>query len=213
MISEILEKRILEEQEERKTRERSGLFNPSSMGRCYRFIYWNRKNEEPSNPLTLDTLKFFRAGEIYHRDIQSLLPKEEVEVAFQVEDFSLRVDWLTDSFCADFKTINNWGWKIIQKKTKEEIEQDKITNVLQVMVECHLLKREIGILIFIHKDDYKMHELVLNLKDWQSKLDEDLRIMRDYWSKQELPPAEPRAYGGKECNYCCYKDKCVALNS
>ena len=37
----------------------------------------------------------------------------------------------------------------------------------------------------------------------------EMNTLLDYWEKKELPPAEPRAYGGLECTYCCFRKKCI----
>ena len=74
MIEKLIDDYLLAEQTQRAKKERSGLWSPSSFGRCFRYQFWNRKNEPQTNPPDLRALKIFKVGNIFHDFIQSMLP-------------------------------------------------------------------------------------------------------------------------------------------
>ena len=58
-----------------------------------------------------------------------------------------------------------------------------------------------------------MKEFKLHINDWSEKVKEEIDILRNFWLKDKLPPAIPRTYGGKECDYCAYKGKCKEVEN
>ena len=207
MIAEILSKKLQEEQAVK--RERSGLWSPSSFGRCYRYQIWNRMGVEQTNPPGDNALRKFRIGNMFHRDLQGLIPPEQVEVEFTHEDIHGFADWVSDSFVCDFKTVGQFEWRIISKEGYNP-EKDKIPNMLQLMTYCMVFNKPQGILCCIEKDSYQMREFVVKYDEWKDKLQEELEVIRSYWKDETVPAPEPRAYGGKECQYCSFQSKCKA---
>lgn len=179
----------------------------SNFGRCYRMQWWYRKGVEVSNPIEMKALKIFRVGNIFHKDMQAMLDPSKVEVEFITEDVFGHADYVGDDFVEDFKTTGNFPW-MLMKKEGYDVVRDKLSYIYQLMAYCKFLEKPRGILTFVHKDSYAIKTYEFAYKDWEEHIDAELGILRRYWSDGELPPAIPRAYGHKDCNYCPFQFKC-----
>jgi len=213
-IQKLVDDSLLMKEKNREHRVRSGKWNPSSFGRCFRFQYWNRLNEKKSNPLTIQTLRIFAAGHLFHDFIENLLPEgHDVEVEVSVDDVFGYADVVESSCVTDIKSIRSWGMKAIKKLSKEQFESDKRSNIIQVMTYAVLLHKPKGRLVFVDKDGVEIREYEFKTVDWEQDVKDELTILRQYWEGKELPPAIPRTYGGKECNYCAFHDKCLGVEN
>ena len=206
-IQKLIDQALQKEQADRKTRVRSGKFSPSSMGRCYRLQYWNRKKVEPTNPPDARTLRVFRAGRLFHDFAQSFIKPEQVEVKVETDDICGYADTVTEKSVIEFKSIHSRGFWYMQKDGYD-VAKEKFTNWLQVMTYAMILKKPFGSLVFISKDDLCIEEYALPLANWIPTINEELQVLRHYWGKDELPPPMPRAYNGKDCTYCQFKILC-----
>lgn len=206
-LDKLIEREINKEQEERKTKERSGLWNPSSFGRCFRQQYWNRENKEVTNPPDMKALKTFLVGTMFHNHVQSYLPQESVEVEFTQADVHGFADYVGEDFVADFKTVGAWQWKKINGKDYS-IEKDNFSYLLQLMSYCYFLGKEKGVLVFICKDTFETKVFEFYLRHWENKVVNELETLRKYWNAKELPEALPRAYGLNDCRYCGFCNAC-----
>ena len=209
-IIEKLEAEILKEPDQYADPVYREYWRTSNFGRCYRLQYWYRKGVEITNPIELRALKIFRVGNLFHRDLQSLLPKDRVEVAFKEEDVYGHADYVGDDYVEDFKTIGDFQWKLLNKKDAD-VERDKLQYIYQLMTYCYFLKKPRGILTFIHKDSYTIKSFEFKFADYEKMVRDELLTLRLYWDKQDTPPARPRAYNLKDCAYCNFQGKCDAL--
>ena len=204
-----LDEALLKERE--KERVRSGMYSPHLLGRCYRAQYWNRQGIEPSNPPDTRALRVFKCGELFHRFVQDLLPEHQAEVeATDGENFYGKADIVCEGEVIDLKSQHSkaFWW---MAKSNYDISEEKKPNILQLMCYCWLLGKPRGRLVFISKDDLCVNEYVFEYDKWREKLQEEIDTLKMYWEKQELPKAEPRAYGGKEGTYCSFKTKCLRM--
>lgn len=206
-IEKLLEKDILKEEDQYKDDIYRTHWRVSNSGRCYRYQYWYRMGIEMSDPVDLKVLKIFRVGDLFHRDLQSLLPENTVEVNLITEDVTGHCDRLGNNFVEDFKTVNSLHWNFITKKDYD-VEKDNNQYCYQLMKYCHFFNKPEGRLTFINKNTYEMRTFVIEYKDWKKRIEEELVQLREYWKTQELPPAIPRCYGFKECNYCSFRKEC-----
>ena len=196
---------LLEEQSRRGAG--SGKFTPSFLGRCYRAQIWKRRGEKPTNPPDVRTLRVFKVGKLFHEFVQSYLPPHQVEVKVETEDIIGFADIVTNEEVMDIKTVHSRAfWHMA--KSNYDITKEKFTNILQVMTYAYLLKKPKGRLIFISKDDLCVEEYGFHIDVWGEKVEKELKTLRSWWDSGGLPPAEPRAYGGKECSYCNFRDLC-----
>lgn len=207
MIEELIDKALLKEQEGKKDRVRSGKWSPSSFGRCYRYQYWNRKNEQPSNPPDERALKIFKVGKVFHDFVQGFIPDQETEVLVKQDDILGYADIVTKDAVIDLKSQHSRGFWYMLKETYNIAEQ-KYSNWLQVATYAWILKKEKCGLVFISKDDLCIKEYYMPTEKWIPEVEKELKTLRAIWEKDELPKGEPKAYGGKECQYCGYRDKC-----
>jgi len=206
-IQDIITKRIAAENEARKTRVRSGKFNPSSFGRCYRAQIYNRLNVPETNPTDITSLRKFKCGNLFHEFVQSHLPEKTVEQVVETQDVYCRADIVGDDTVYDIKSQHSRAFWYMQKDGYD-IAHEKHDNWLQVMYAAVELKKKYGCLIFVSKDDLCMAEYVDETDNWVEEVNTELITLRGYWDRKELPPAVARCYGGKECEYCKWKTLC-----
>ena len=212
-IQEQIDLKLQVVQDERKDRKRSGKFSPSSMGRCYRLQYWNRQAEKPSNPIDARTLRVFEVGKIFHEFIQDIIleenPLAQTEVLIQTDDVIGFADIVLPDEVIELKSMHSRGFHYLKDAT---IREQKFQNILQAMVYAVILGKHFVRMVFISKDDLCIAEYKIKVTDeWRKDVKDEMTMLMKYWNKQELPPPEPRAYNGKDCNYCGYKDKCKQL--
>ena len=195
-----------------KPRKRSGKFSPSLFGRCYRAQIFNRKNEPVTNPPDSRVLRVFKAGNLFHDFVQQTLidkfPELKSEVLIDVDDDVVGyADLVNDIEVIDIKSQHSRAFHYMSKT--KDIGQDKKPNWLQVMYYAIALNKPAARLVFVSKDDLCIAEFHLKVDEyWKKEVSEELKILRMWWKKQELPPKNSRAYNGKECDYCNWKDKC-----
>jgi len=212
-IQELLDKYFTDQQERSKGRTRSGKFSPSKFGRCYRLQYWSRKNEPETNPADLNALRRFKAGDLFHEFVQRFLPPHQTEVKVETDDILGFADIVTEDAVVDIKSQHSRAFWYMEKKDAKPISEQKYNNIMQVMTYAYLLGKPQGQLLFISKDDLYTAEYTFNMDVWKDEVEKEINMLKGFWGKSELPPAEPRAYIGsdgkpKDCEYCPFKDKC-----
>jgi hypothetical protein len=213
MLYELLKDSLLKEQEKRKDRVRSGKFNPSSFGQCFRRQVWNRLNETPSNPPDLKGLTIFRVGKWYHDGLEAVLPDHQTEVEIDLFDVKGYADIVLEDEVADLKSIREYGFKKIKKLEGDEIFHEKPEDVIQVVFYAITLKKPKARLSYIAKDSHEVKEFELDVNAFRDIVEDELITLRHYWDAHRLnnlllPKAKPRLYGGNECKYCQFKGKC-----
>lgn len=207
----LLENDIKREQEQRSKRQKSGKFSPSRTGRCKRFQYWQREDKPESDPIPLAVFKKFRAGNIFHRDLQTLVTR--CEVKYEDENWIAFTDHLGDDCCFDFKTVSSFQFKRLAKMSDADIMVDREQEVYQVGCYCYFFNRPFGNIVYVNRDDYSIREVFFPFEYAEKMVKDEIKTMNRYWMNKELPPAKPRAYGGKECNYCIYRTACKELEN
>jgi hypothetical protein len=213
--------RLIDDALVRPDRIRSGKWNPSSFGMCFRQQFWNRKNEIPSNPPDERAMRVFAAGQLFHDFVQGLICKDGSDIAKEVlvesDDVKGFADIVSNNEVVDIKSQNSQAFWYMNKKNAD-IKKEKYANWLQVLYYARELKKNFGRLVFISKDDLCIKEYVQPLDDyWLKQIDAELAALRYLWKKDELPPALPRCEPNKageywQCEYCKYKDKCTNIN-
>ena len=220
-IVDIIDQSLLEEQKKRDQRVRSGKYSPSSFGRCYRYQYWNRKNEKPSDPIDVKTLRVFKVGNLFHDFIQRFFEKRmpintgkeivgytsNIEVKFETEDFIGFADIVLKDIIVDIKSIKSWGFKQFSK-AGYNVVVDKESYILQLMAYVYFLGKNYGKLLFVEKDSLDIAEFDFKLDDWKELLLKEINKLKEIWKEDRIPEAQPRAYGGRECSYCIFRTKC-----
>lgn len=216
-ISELIDKELKKQDDERKTRVRSGKFSPSSFGRCLRQQVFNRRNVPKSNPPDDRTLRVFKAGQLFHDYVQQFIPKENTEVLIDVEDVLGYADIVTKDTVYDIKSQHSRAFWYLQKEETNIVEKKK-PNWLQVAWYAMELNKEFCSLVFVSKDDLCMMEYIKPAQVFRAELHKELKDLRNYWSSGQLPPPVPRAYvDGKgksqDCKYCNWKDRCKEVEN
>jgi hypothetical protein len=206
-IQQLIDSVLLEKESLKSTRHRSGKWSPSQFGKCYLAQYWHRKNEPISNPIPVRTLRKFAVGKIFHDFVEGLLPEHLTEVKVETDDILGFADIVLDDCVIDIKSAHTNDFRRFWSKDYD-IYKGKSTNWLQVATYAKLLNKSWCGLFFIGKDDLCVEQYVAKTSQFEKDIETELEILRAYWRKGELPKAEPRAYNGKECGYCSYKDKC-----
>jgi hypothetical protein len=205
-------------------RIRSGKFNPSSFGMCFRQQFWNRKDETPSNPPDAQQIRVFAAGQLFHDFVQgavlSLYDIHRIDAQFVLKEVLVEsddvkgfADIVMDNEVIDIKSQHSKSFWYMNKKGGD-IKKEKYANWLQVLYYARELGKRFGRLVFVSKDDLCIQEYVQPLDEyWLKQIDAELTALRYLWKKDELPPASPRCEPNKageywQCEYCKFKDKC-----
>lgn len=217
-VTDKINEYLAKKQEEHSKRERSGKWNPSKFGRCFRAQYWNRKNEPITNPPDERTLRVFEAGSIFHDFVQNMINGNAIhELKIETDDILGYADTVLDNEIIDYKTQHSKAWHYMHQEGFSIIE-DKLPDLLQVLFYAVELEKEFVRLVYISKDDLCIAEYVIKVTPvLKQTLEKEISILQNYWSSQELPEPIPRAYidkktgQSKECSYCNWKDKCFAM--
>ena len=212
---------LVEERDNRDKRLRSGLWSPSSFGRCYRHQYWNRANELKSNPIKAETLRVFRIGNLIHDFFQSILKSEyQCEVMIKTNDTLGYADLVNVDEVVDIKSVRSFQFNLMKgirdKKNKYKVilynfKKEKTCEILQVSWYGLNLGKSKGRLVFVNKDSMDTVEYEFRIKDFEKELQEELDTLNGFWNTKKLPPALPRCYNGKECEYCVFQTKCQGI--
>ncbi len=203
-------------------RVRSGKYSPSSLGRCYRLQYWNRKDEPKSNPVDERTERVFMAGNLFHNFVQGLIlkvePTAQIELLVEDDDFKGYADMVIGDEVTDIKSQHSGAFWYRDKKTWAEIEPQIKHHILQVAFYAYKLDKSMARIIYISKDDLCIQEYSFPVEKYRTEIEKEIEDLKLNWKTQVLPPALPRAYGvdkktgkGKDCNYCSWKDTCDKL--
>ena len=198
-------------------RERSGCFNPSSFGRCLRLQTFNRRNEPKTEEREWSSLLNMEAGSQMHSLLQVMIKQEHPEAVIEAPvntqpDVLGYADVVDEESVIDLKTISQYEMKMIDNSSTD-IANKKKTNWLQVMFYAIELGKPKARLAFYDKNR-KIAEWELPVDDyWKTEVANELKTLREYWEKGELPPAGPRAFLDKDgnsndCKYCSWKAKC-----
>jgi len=217
-------------------RIRSGKWNPSSFGQCYRQQYWNRKNETPSNPPGKRSLRVFACGQLFHDLVQNAMTKFAIldgqivfsendmpffkkEVLVESDDVKGYADLVGENEVIDIKSQHSKSFWYMSKFKGDDIKKEKYGNWLQVIYYAMQLNKEFARLVFVSKDDLSMQEYVQPVDyDWRKEVDAELKTLRQIWTANVLPPALPRCEPNKkgefwQCTYCKFKNKCYELEA
>lgn len=213
-LQEMIDKVLMDEQEKGKSRIRSGCWSPSSFGRCYRYQFLNRKGVA-GDPIDARTLRKFKAGKLFHDFVEKLLPEHSTEVVCKNQEGDIfgYCDVVLDDMVIDIKSCHSYDFKRFWDKNKPyDVFKEKATNWLQVACYGMILKKKMCGLFFISKDDLVTEQFVAPVEKFVPIIEDELKELRGYWKRDEVPVGEPRAYGGKECKYCVYYTKCDSPN-
>jgi CRISPR/Cas system-associated exonuclease Cas4 (RecB family) len=215
MLQKLIDDELLKKQKEYDTRQKSGKFKPSALGRCYRYQILLQRNEPLSNPPDARLLRIFKVGNIFHDFVQGLLPPSSNEVKVESEDLFGYADVVTEDTVYDIKSQHSGAFWHLEKSNKK-IEEERFANILQLSAYAWLLKKPKMCLVLISRNDLCIAEYFFKYEDWKDKLQHELDMLRMYQEEGKLPPAEPRAFKDKsgkstECKRCWYRDLCKSL--
>ena len=206
-IQKKIDDKLLAEYEKSLLRERSGKYSPSLFGRCYRLQYWNRLNVPPTEKTDTLTLRKFKAGHLFHDFVQGLLPEHKHEVKVETDDILGFADIVLPDEVVDIKSVHSKAFWYSQKKDYD-VSKEKYTNILQVCTYALLLGKTKASLMFISKDDLCVDEYVFETDNWKVEVGNEIGFLKDIWDRKFEPEAKPKAYNGKECQYCKFLTLC-----
>lgn len=211
-IEKIINDKLLSDEEGKPKRERSGKYSPSYFGRCLRLQYWNRKDEPITNPPDLKGLKAMKQGVELHKFAQSHFPKEVCEITIETEHVKGRADLVYPDIVYDIKGCQEWQYKRYWNIPTPKLVEAKLNNWLQVgWYGLELGKTYVSLIPWVY-GTYVRFEHVIFTKQIEDKVKEEVKTLVDIWDRQWLPLPKPRAFGGHECNYCSWKDKCEEIS-
>ena len=190
--------------------EGSGKYSPSLLGCCYRRQFLKRKGTTPTNLPDKRTLRVFEAGHLFHDLAQRFFDDASKEVMVENEDFLGYADIVIEDEVIDIKSQHSRAFWYMEK-SNYDVYAEKLPNWLQVSFYAKMLGKEKVRLVFISKDDLCVVEIGSYLSKFEAQLEAEISLLKSVWESQVMPAAQPRAYGGKECKYCAYKDHCFNI--
>ena len=215
-IEQIINDHLAKKNEERNSRVRSGKYNPSKMGRCYKAQLMDRQDIEPSNPIDERGLRVLACGTHFHNWIQGMLPDHDTEVKIENDDFCGYADIVTEDMVIDLKSqhSNAWHWM-----TKEgyNFNDQKRHDIFQVTFYAMMLGKPMASLCYISKDDLCVYQRTFEIKHFIIEVENEISMLHHFWQEQNVPAPAGRAYGidkktghSNECaKYCPYRDMCT----
>ena len=209
MIQQYIEKRLRDEYEENK-REGSGLFVASYLGFCYRRQFKRRRKDLKTIAPDTKGLARMAMGRNTHTFVQSYLPEAKCEVKIKSKEGDIMgyCDIETEDCAYDIKGCDEWQYRKYWKIPTGKLIDTKYNNWLQVgWYGIELNKKYVSLLPWIF-GTFSYYEHKIFTLDIKAKVEHELGVLRALWAKGELPEAKPRAFGGKECTYCEYRDQC-----
>lgn len=216
-------KALREESDLHSKRERSGKWNPSAFGQCFKRQYLKRLNFPETNPPDDRALKIFKVGHMFEDFIFSFL-KTERQVRVETDDVLGYADGVGEDEVQEVKTQHSMKFWHINKAKKESpdfsIVNECREHVLQGMFYVRELKKKFLRMIYISKDDLCTDEYVIPYTpEIEEMLRSEMSILSHFWEKKEEPPSEPRLYRDKktgqfkECQYCQFRDYCKGVDN
>ena len=206
-----IENTLWEEHREKSKRVRSHKFNPSSFGRCYRYQVWNRANLPKSNPPDLAGLKRMKQGQETHKMIQACFDRTEIKI--ETEDVLGYMDIDFDNTAIDIKCTEAFKWKKYWNVPTHVTIKNKFNSWLQVLwYAVETKKPKAGLFGTVFGTFTYTPHIVEVSPYFISEVEKEINALREWWriftTTNTIPYAEPRAFGGNECNYCDQKTRC-----
>jgi hypothetical protein len=212
--------------DERATRQRSGKWNPSQFGRCFRLQYFSRKNIQPTNPPDDRMLRVFSAGNLFHKYVQDILRQNDKEDNIGIIDIEKKVetedtfgfaDIVTTEEVVDLKSQHSKSFWYMKKEI-EFLDEEKPQDILQVTWYAINLDKPFARIVYISKDDLCMNEYLIPITETRKEnVSNELKKLNTFWQEEKTPPAEARCYKDKktgkykECEYCNWKNLCSEI--
>jgi len=217
LVNQYLEKDNKKQKEEHSTY--SGLISASSLGQCYRRIFYTIHKTEQSNPPDERALRVFSCGNLFHKFLQDIVSTDNriPERVYKDDVVSVRIDLEAEDAVYEFKSMHSKGFWYMDAEIKngKTIQEFKIEHCLQVGLGAMCFKKENACLVYISKDDLCIKQFNLKTKDLEPLVTKEVDAIKKVLSVGVLPPPEPRLYGKdkkgnpKECEYCAFKDRCM----
>jgi len=199
---------LASKQLEKKDRVASGRWNPSSFGRCLRSQVWKRRGEPESNPPDERTLRVFKAGFLFEEFACAGI-KADKQVKIETDDVVGYADVVDEDCVYDVKSQHSKSFWYMEKFAKRDVAHQKYCNWLQVMTYAMELDKCYGSLVFISKDDLCIKQFILPYDStWERCIMRELKMLNKWWASGKVPPAKPRAFSGRECDYCSFSGRC-----
>jgi hypothetical protein len=210
VLNEIRDKELIKEYEKGLSRIRSGKFNPSSFGSCYRSQFWGRMNEPKTNHPTVEFMRRWSVGTLYHKDYERYFPDAVKEILVEEDDVKGFLDIELPDRVVDIKTVMDFKFKKIATDGYNPYED---TDGYGLQIGYYMKKRgkQLGELVFVNLADSKAREVNVELPKIEPDVDKELSTLRGYWARKELPPEGPRKYNKSECRYCGYTLRCLSM--
>lgn len=221
-LEPIIDKILLEESQEKH--KRSGLYSPSSFGRCFRYQYWHMLDVPKTNFSDAQALRVMSNGKIIHRWIQNIIKKQYPEAILEEEvtthDCHTFIDVVLPDRAIEIKTCHPWMFKHMEKGDFI-LSRDQKPHFLQAVHGAMVTDKDYAQLIYIERQNLLMKEFIIPITGETAwKVDEELATLREIKIKNWLPEPIPRAFEGKECcwgkkndKFCPYYNKCKGVTN
>ena len=201
-------------------RKRSGKYNLRLLGGCNRKIFFDRKNEKPSNPMDVGAFKKFERGYQVENFIVNILTKRNKDmqrgVKVEDDDFIGIADVVDVDEVTEIKSVGTWYYKRIDKKGFD-LRIERPDHIYQGLAYAYYLNKPFLRFAFISPENDIAEFVYRMIFHWRFIIERRLSELKEYWKTQTLPDAVPRLFWKDkeqkfmECDYCYFKETCKSM--
>jgi hypothetical protein len=212
--------KILEDQTlaGKKAHHARTCWTPSKLGACMRGLYLERLGAKPDEELDARTLNVFKLGDYCERNVIELLKQEtdlEVQTQVEVRDEELDIHGFADAIVKHIPTNQIELLEIKSKNSKAfwhmKTEGAMRQHEYQAWLYMHLLRLELGSVLYVSKDDQCKLQFPVYLND--EKLAKEvldyLGTLNKCWKEKIMPPMAAR--GTWQAKYCRFHKQCTKV--
>jgi len=183
----------------------------SAIGKCERELYYDaflrEKKFEPR------IMRIFENGDSFHRRmIRTLYRLKDIrlvssEISISNNDLvkgtcDAIISMNNENYIVDFKSINDFGFKVLDKPKEE--------HKMQILIYCYFFNIKKGIIIYENKDTQELKEFIIDYDEKYVKLLLDKIKFINECIKNKILPSKPEFREDErwKCNYCRYRKYC-----
>jgi len=213
LISEVLDNFLAERNVKKKYKAKS--FWASSAGTCFRKRYFQRTNQEKSNPFPKTTLRKFYVGDTFHEIIQNLIKEKakyfDIEKRVEDKNISGYVDLLArfngETTLYEVKSVSDFYFKYLEKMKWGA----NFFHICQALTYYWLLKDKPDSMriVYVGTSTLKIKEIIVPITKKSLKwIKDDWTKCITYYKDKKLPP---KTEDTNQCKYCTYAKYCNSL--
>ena len=202
-IEDLINKKVSEREEHEIT-----SWTASKLGSCLTGVYLERLGEKPDKEFDNRTLRVFSVGKMFEDWIVGLCEGVETQVRCELPEYNATgyADMVVTNdkkYVYEIKSKHSYGFKYLKDGANRQ-------HRMQVWFYLKCLEIEEGRIFYISKDDLRVADFLVELKDEQLTKDvlNELTVLNEAWEKK-IPPPLPKEDDWR-ATYCRWHKSCVS---